>query len=126
MLNWFRRHAPPCVAAAILLLAAMNASELVPHGIDCHDQACDTVYGSGTAVEPGIGSADASGSDAQHEHCLFCHFARSGVSKSESTAIYLPAFQARRHASHAQSAVPASPSFRQPSLRAPPSTPVQG
>jgi hypothetical protein len=117
-MRWFRLHASPVAATALLSLAFVGLSAAGPHEDDCHD-ACQPMAVEHDASAHRITAPAAAG---EHPlHCFVCHWARSFRSpRTESRVVATPANDpgTRLHADSLTTDVSAP--VAQPPLRSPP------
>jgi hypothetical protein len=75
MLQWFRARAASIATTAMLAMAAVGGSAVVPHADDCHDVACGApVEHDAAAHRIGATPVDA---DNHPLHCVVCHWVRA-------------------------------------------------
>ena len=93
MLQWFRLQAPRVAAIALVWIAAIGTSTVVPHDDDCHDAACRAFVVEHDASAHRVGAASAA--DEHHPlHCLVCHWVRSFRPPTESRIVSTPTVDA--------------------------------
>jgi hypothetical protein len=117
-MRWFRIHASRIATAGILSLAAMGASAVSPHPVDC-DDSCAILLVEHDASAHRI--AAPAGGDDNPLHCLVCHWGRSFRTRAETRLATAPASGrgVTLHVEYFTAAV--STSAAQPPLRSPPS-----
>jgi hypothetical protein len=122
MMQWFRARASFIATVAIVSMAAVGGSAVVPHEDDCHDVACQSVAVIHDAAAHRVGVASAP-EDDHSLHCVVCHWARAFRPRPEA-----------RVASNWSAAAPPALALQlfvtsvgapvsQPPLRSPPSFP---
>jgi len=121
MLQWFRARASGIVAIAMLSMAAVGGSAVVPHADDCHDAACVAVEHNAAAHRIGATSPDA---DNHPLHCLVCHWVRAFRPSTEARFVSAPSTDAADNVNVEIVTVPGRAPVAQPPLRSPPSSPI--
>jgi hypothetical protein len=121
MLQWFRARASSVAAVAILSMAAVGGSAVVPHEDDCHDACAATAAHNHAAHRIGAASPD---TDNHPLHCLVCHWVRAFRPPTEARFVSLPSTDTAVGVSVETIAVSGRAPVAQPPLRSPPSSPI--
>lgn len=119
MLQWFRARASSIAVAAILSMAAVGGSAVVPHEDDCHDAACAAIYVEHNAAAHRVGTAQTE-TDNHPLHCLVCHWVRAFRPRAEARIVSAPASEAGVSISAEFVTVSGRAPVAQPPLRSPP------
>ena len=119
MLRWFRVRASSIAVTAILLMAAVGGSAVVPHEDDCHDAACPAISVEHNAAAHRIGGAPAE-TDNHPLHCLVCHWMRAFRPRTEARIVSAPASESGVSISLEFVTVSGRAPVAQPPLRSPP------
>lgn len=121
MLQWFRVRASAIATAAIVAMAVVGGSAVVPHEDDCHDAACG-FRGDHSAADR-IG-ARASVDDGHALHCLVCHWVRAFRPNAEARIVSTPATNAATRIIVEILTFSGRAPVAQPPLRSPPPSPL--
>jgi hypothetical protein len=122
MLQWFRARASCIAAVAVLSMAVVGGSTVVPHEDDCHDTACRAIAVEHNAAAHRIGSTSAD--DGSHPlHCVVCHWVRAFRPRTEARIVSLPASDTGVSIPAAFVTISGRAPVAQPPLRSPPSSP---
>jgi hypothetical protein len=119
MLKWFRVRASAIAMAAIVAMAVVGGSAVVPHDDDCHDAAC-ALAGDRSAAATRI-SAPAVDDEGHPLHCLVCHWVRAFRPNAEARIVSAPATNAATRVHVEIRTVSGRAPVAQPPLRSPPS-----
>ena len=123
MLQWFRVRASRIAAMAMLSMAAVGGSAVLPHEDDCHGASCSPAAVAHDAAAHRVGAPPSA--DASHPlHCVVCHWVRAFRPRTEARIVSTLAEKAGVRI--AIDIVPASAGApaAQPPLRSPPASPV--
>jgi hypothetical protein len=120
MLKWFRARASSIALVAMLSMAAVGGSAVVPHEDDCHD-ACPAAGHNPAAHRIGGKSVDA---DSHPLHCLVCHWARAFRPRTEARVVSAPSTEATVNIYIEIVSISGRAPVAQPPLRSPPASPI--
>jgi hypothetical protein len=123
VLVWFRRHRSLPAIVVLATLAAMGASQLVPHEDDCHEAGCLPVAVEHDASAHRMGGAKTD-THGHQLHCLACDWVRTFRPRAEVAFQALPAMGAGASAPVDVFAIALATLAAQPPLRSPPASPV--
>ena len=121
MLQWFRARASSIAAVAILSMAAVGGSAVVPHEDDCHEACAATAGHNHAAHRIGAASPD---TDNHPLHCLVCHWVRAFRPRTEARFVSLPTADDAVGINAQVVTVSGRAPVAQPPLRSPPSSPI--
>jgi hypothetical protein len=122
MLQWFRTRASTIATVAILSMAAVGGSAVVPHEDDCHD-ACPATAGQHNPAAHRIGGTPVD-ADSHPLHCLVCHWARAFRPRTEARVVSAPSTETAVNIYVEIVSVSGRAPVAQPPLRSPPSSPI--
>ena len=122
MLQWSRARAASIATTAMLAMAAVGGSAVVPHADDCHDAACGLPV-EHDAADHRIGASSVD-DDSHTLHCVVCHWVRAFRPGIEGRFVAAPHNDpAVRFHTDVVSIAGRAP-VAQPPLRSPPPSPV--
>lgn len=121
MLQWFRARASSIAAVAMLAMAAVGGSAVVPHEDDCHDTCPAVVDHNPGAHRIGGKSVDA---DSHPLHCLVCHWVRAFRPRTEARVVSVPSTETAVNIHADIVSIAGRAPIAQPPLRSPPASPI--
>ncbi len=118
-MRWFRARAAHIAAVAMVWMALVGASAIVPHDDDSHE-----TYAFATTHDHSAHRIEAAGSDADSHplHCLVCHWVRSFRPPTDVRTASLPATDAGISLPLERFSISATAPVSQPPLRSPPAS----
>jgi hypothetical protein len=123
MLQWFRARASRIATVAMLALATVGGSAVVPHEDDCHDAGCQSLAVVHNAAAHRVGAAVAANDD-HPLHCLVCHWVRAFRPRTEARIVSTLTAADRVVLPTQLFVTSAGGPVSQPPLRSPPALPV--
>jgi hypothetical protein len=121
MLQWFRARASTIATIAMLSMAVVGGSAVVPHEDDCHD-GCPASAGHNPAAHR-IGGTSVD-TDGHPLHCLVCHWVRAFRPRTEARVVSAPSTETAVNVYVELVSVSGRAPVAQPPLRSPPGSPI--
>jgi len=122
MLQWFRARAATIATVAMLSMAVVGGSAVVPHEDDCHD-ACPASAGHNNPAAHRIGGTPVD-DDGHPLHCLVCHWVRAFRPRTEARIVSAPTTETAVNVYVEIVSVSGRAPVAQPPLRSPPASPI--
>jgi hypothetical protein len=122
MLQWFRARAAAIATVAMLSMAVVGGSAVVPHEDDCHD-ACPANGGQHDPAAHRIGGTSVD-EDSHPLHCLVCHWVRAFRPRTEARVVSAESTETGVNLYVEIVSVSGRAPVAQPPLRSPPASPI--
>jgi hypothetical protein len=122
MMSWFRARVSFIATFALVAMAVVGGSAVVPHEDDCHDVACQSIAVIHDASAHRVGVA--SFPEEDHAlHCVLCHWARTFRPRPEARVVSSSSAAAPLALTLQLFVTAAGAPVSQPPLRSPPAFP---